>query len=57
MARKADTGGLRTIGVLTKADTIESGTHGTWMPVLQGTSFPLKLGYYCVVNPSQVSLR
>lgn len=29
MARAADKKGLRTIGVLTKADTIELGTHQT----------------------------
>jgi len=54
MARAADKDGLRTIGVLTKADTIEPGTHGTWLRVLQGSHYRLKLGYYCVVNPSQV---
>jgi hypothetical protein len=52
MARAADKDGSRTIGVLTKADTIEPGTHSNWLKVLQGHNYPLRLGYYCVVNPS-----
>jgi hypothetical protein len=55
MARGADKDGMRTIGVLTKADTIEPGTHENWLKVLKGETYPLKLGYFCVVNPSQVS--
>lgn len=55
MARAADKDGSRTIGVLTKADTIEPGTHNNWLKVLQGQHYPLRLGYYCVVNPSQVN--
>jgi hypothetical protein len=35
LAREADKDGNRTIGVLTKADMIEAGTHDTWLPVLQ----------------------
>jgi hypothetical protein len=35
LAREADKDGRRTIGVLTKADMIEPGTHDTWLPVLQ----------------------
>ena len=56
LARKADKEGHRTIGVLTKVDTIEQGTHRNWLKVLQGDNFPLRLGYYCVVNPSQVGV-
>lgn len=54
MAHGADKDGMRTIGVLTKPDTIEPGTHDTWLRVLQGGAYHLKLGYFCVVNPSQV---
>lgn len=54
MARASDKDGLRTIGVLTKADTIEAGTHDNWLRVLQGKKYPLTLGYFCVVYPSQV---
>jgi len=56
MARDIDHEGNRTIGVLTKVDTIETGTHSTWLPVLKGDKFPLRLGYFCVVNPSQVRM-
>jgi hypothetical protein len=35
LAREEDRDGRRTIGVLTKADMIEPGTHDTWLPVLQ----------------------
>jgi hypothetical protein len=35
LAREEDKEGRRTIGVLTKADMIEPGTHDTWLPVLQ----------------------
>jgi hypothetical protein len=55
MARAADKDGSRTIGVLTKADTIEPGTHNNWLKILQGHNYELRLGYYCVINPSQVS--
>ena len=56
MAREADKAGDRTIGVLTKCDTIERETHHTWLPVLKGASdYALRLGYYAVVNPSAVS--
>ncbi|KAF6262011.1 P-loop containing nucleoside triphosphate hydrolase protein [Scenedesmus sp. NREL 46B-D3] len=57
LAREADKDGRRTIGVLTKADMIEPGTHHTWLPVLQGESYPLRLGYYVVINPSQQDLN
>jgi hypothetical protein len=35
LARDEDKDGRRTIGVLTKAEMIEPGTHDTWLPVLQ----------------------
>lgn len=57
MARAADKAGDRTIGVLTKADMIEPGTHDTWLQVLNNNSdFRLRLWYFCIVNPSQVKL-
>jgi hypothetical protein len=57
MARKADPRGNRTIGVLTKPDTIEERTHHKWLPVLQNTEYQLQLGYFCVVNPSQQNIE
>jgi hypothetical protein len=57
LAKKAGPAGKRTIGILTKADTIEDGTYSQWLPVLEGTKYPLSLGYYCVVNPSQAAIN
>lgn len=51
MARAADKEGLRTIGVLTKADTIEPGTHGTWLHVLRGGALPPKAGVLLCGKP------
>jgi hypothetical protein len=57
MARSVDSKGERTIGVLTKPDTIEAGTHDQWLPVLTGDKFSLSLGYYAVRNMSQEDLN
>jgi len=43
MAKEQDPGLQRTLGVLTKPDTIESGCHHIWISVMNGSSFPLKL--------------
>ncbi|KAJ3274056.1 hypothetical protein HDV01_003549 [Terramyces sp. JEL0728] len=56
MAREVDPEGSRTIGVLTKPDTIESGTHERWLQMLLGNSYPLKLGYFMVKLPSKVQM-
>lgn len=57
MAREADPEGLRTIGVLTKPDTIEDSDHEAWVRVLSGDRYPLRLGYYCVRNPTPKELE
>jgi hypothetical protein len=57
LARSVDPTGGRTIGVLTKPDTIESGTHDQWVPILKGDKFSLSLGYYAVRNMSQTDLN
>ncbi len=36
LARELDPAGTRTLGVLTKADTIEEGCHGLYLDVMQG---------------------
>ncbi|KAJ3292517.1 hypothetical protein HK104_005215 [Borealophlyctis nickersoniae] len=56
MAREVDPYGLRTLGVLTKPDTIEAGTHDRWLQVLLGHQFPLQLGYWMVKNPSKADM-
>ncbi|KAI8923099.1 P-loop containing nucleoside triphosphate hydrolase protein [Entophlyctis helioformis] len=48
MARDVDPTGSRTIGVLTKPDTIESGTTDRWAAIASGHEYPLKLGYFMV---------
>ncbi|KAJ9075536.1 hypothetical protein DSO57_1035220 [Entomophthora muscae] len=56
LAKEADPHGERTIGVLTKPDTIEPGCHDTWFQVLNNRRYKLKLGYFIIKNPSKVEL-
>ncbi|KAJ3192762.1 hypothetical protein HK101_005998 [Irineochytrium annulatum] len=56
MAKEVDPQGTRTIGVLTKPDTIESGTHDRWLQILLGHNYQLKLGYWMVKNPNKADL-
>jgi len=51
LARSVDPRGLRTLGVLTKLDLMDAGTNA--LDVLQGRTYPLKLGFVGVVNRSQ----
>ena len=51
LARQVDPSGKRTLGVLTKLDLMDAGTHA--LDVLLGKQFPLKLGFIGVVNRSQ----
>ncbi|CAG8503421.1 7610_t:CDS:2 [Diversispora eburnea] len=46
LAKEADPAGRRTLGVLTKPDTIERGTHDIWLKILRGEAHKLSLGYY-----------
>jgi dynamin 1-like protein len=46
LAREVDPNGERTIGVLTKIDLMDEGTHA--LELLNGEIYPLKLGYYGV---------
>ena len=52
-AHKVDPEGVRTIGVLTKPDTIGEGNEEEVLQVVQGLRKPLKLGYLMVKNRSQ----
>ncbi|KAJ3044369.1 hypothetical protein HDV00_002261 [Rhizophlyctis rosea] len=56
MAKDVDPYGLRTLGVLTKPDTIEAGTHDRWLQILLGNQWALQLGYWVVKNPSKVDM-
>ncbi|KAJ1306391.1 hypothetical protein OPQ81_007396 [Rhizoctonia solani] len=51
LARSVDPQGKRTIGVLTKLDLMDAGTHA--LDILTGRVYPLKLGFIGVVNRSQ----
>jgi len=55
MARKYDPQGMRTVGVLTKLDMMDQGTDAAEM--LQGRTYPLRLGYVGVVNRSQKAIK
>ncbi|KAJ3113830.1 hypothetical protein HDU96_002872 [Phlyctochytrium bullatum] len=56
MAKEVDPMGIRTMGVLTKPDTIETGTHDRWLQILLGHSYTLKLGYWMIKNPNKADL-
>ncbi|KAF8635346.1 hypothetical protein AX15_000462 [Amanita polypyramis BW_CC] len=56
LAKDADPTGARTIGVLTKPDTVLSSSIGQlkkWQAVLEGKANILKHGYYCVRLPDE----
>ncbi|CAG8728311.1 14460_t:CDS:2 [Dentiscutata erythropus] len=54
LAKEADPSGVRTLGVLTKPDMIENGTHNIWLKIMGGEAHQLELGYYVVKNPTKV---
>ena len=54
LAKEIDTGGIRTIGVLTKLDIMDSGTDAR--KALLNEEIPLKLGYVGVKNRSKQDL-
>lgn len=51
LARKVDPHGVRTIGVITKLDLMDEGTHAK--DILENRKLPLRRGYVGVVNRSQ----
>eukprot|EP01083_Nonionella_stella_P035927 98012_1 len=57
LARQVDPQGIRSIGILTKPDTVEEGTHQKYVDVLQGRAYQLKLGYFACKNPSQMQMK
>lgn len=54
LAKEVDPEGERTIGVLTKIDLMDEGTNA--LELLNGTIYPLKLGYYGVKCRSQKNI-
>ncbi|CAG8741669.1 16996_t:CDS:2, partial [Dentiscutata erythropus] len=57
LAKSADISGIRTLGVLTKPDTIEEGTHDKWLKIMRNEAHRLDLGYFAVKNPAQKHLN
>lgn len=55
MARSVDPLGKRTLGVLTKLDLMDKGTNA--LDMLNGTTYPLKLGFIGIVNRSQQDIQ
>ncbi|OCH87803.1 hypothetical protein OBBRIDRAFT_827487 [Obba rivulosa] len=54
LARQEDPSGLRTIGVLTKPDTLPPGStkmRELWLDVIEGRRHPLTHGYFCTRQP------
>lgn len=49
--------GIRTVGVLTKPDTIEERCHVPWIRILKNESHRLHHGYFIVKNPTKVELE
>ncbi|XP_078605695.1 dynamin-1-like isoform X27 [Branchiostoma floridae x Branchiostoma japonicum] len=54
IAKEVDPQGMRTIGVLTKLDLMDQGTHAG--EILENKTFPLRRGYIGVVNRSQADI-
>ncbi|KAF9507704.1 hypothetical protein BS47DRAFT_1488702 [Hydnum rufescens UP504] len=59
LAKDTDPQGLRTIGVLTKPDTLQPGEEKGWLDVLEGGRYPLALGYYITKQraPNELALK
>ncbi|XP_028411084.1 dynamin-1-like isoform X2 [Dendronephthya gigantea] len=55
IAREVDPQGIRTIGVITKLDLMDSGTDAR--DILENKTFPLRRGYVGVVNRSQKDIE
>lgn len=56
IAKEVDPLGLRTLGVLTKPDLIDSGGEENVMSLVEGKRNPLRLGYHIVRNRGQSEL-
>lgn len=62
LAKQVDPEGTRTIGVLTKPDTLTSGATRSkelWLDILEGRDMrhPLRLGYFCTRQPDEDERR
>ncbi|KAG9045356.1 hypothetical protein FS837_006454 [Tulasnella sp. UAMH 9824] len=57
LAKQVDPKGRRTIGVLTKPDTLQPGEEQMWLNVLEGRRHPLFHGYYMTKQPGTKELQ
>lgn len=57
LAHTEDPLGEHTIGILTKPDTLQRGEERTWMKILEGSSHPLKYGYFMTKQASPEELE
>eukprot|EP00179_Madagascaria_erythrocladioides_P008037 CAMPEP_0198323828 /NCGR_PEP_ID=MMETSP1450-20131203/11964_1 /TAXON_ID=753684 ORGANISM="Madagascaria erythrocladiodes, Strain CCMP3234" /NCGR_SAMPLE_ID=MMETSP1450 /ASSEMBLY_ACC=CAM_ASM_001115 /LENGTH=764 /DNA_ID=CAMNT_0044027569 /DNA_START=8 /DNA_END=2302 /DNA_ORIENTATION=+ len=55
LARRVDPHGKRTVGVLTKVDIMDQGSDP--LSLLTGQRYPLRLGWFAVVNRSQRDIQ
>ncbi|KAG8916495.1 hypothetical protein FRC02_003800 [Tulasnella sp. 418] len=56
LTKQADPQGCRTIGVLTKLNTLQYGEFAPWIEVLENRRHPLRHGYYMKKHPSPSEL-
>ncbi|KAF8997232.1 P-loop containing nucleoside triphosphate hydrolase protein [Hymenopellis radicata] len=56
LAKEVDPQGLRTVGVLTKPDTLQSGEESGWLDILHGRKHRLHHGYFVTKQPGPQEL-
>ncbi|KIY62353.1 P-loop containing nucleoside triphosphate hydrolase protein [Cylindrobasidium torrendii FP15055 ss-10] len=57
LAKEVDPRGVRTLGVLTKPDTLQHGEEHGWLDILSGTSHRLHHGYFVTKQPGPAELE
>jgi hypothetical protein len=57
MAEDVDEHGVRTLGVLTKPDLVDSGAEKSVIELVQGLRHKLELGWYILRNPGQKDIE
>ncbi|GAA6050992.1 hypothetical protein JCM3770_005359 [Rhodotorula araucariae] len=57
LANQADPEGKRTIGVLTKPDTLQNGEHASWLDLIEGRKHRLRSGFFVTKQPAPEDLK
>ncbi|KAF2670865.1 dynamin GTPase [Microthyrium microscopicum] len=57
MAEEVDEEGVRTLGVLTKPDLVDSGAEKSVMELVKGVRHKLEMGWYILRNPGQKDIE